>query len=1050
MEDFQSRLTSVLAAIGQTSIDSLEDFIFLHGAARLVPLSADEPRSLETQQLPPTTPAEEVSEIRKRALIELKDELKRKDKELEYTHRLYEQEREEKLGLRRDLRWFLDSQRQEDRPPSHADPARSALEAKTLAQLQTQLDEANAVIDKFHQQQQKLQAEIERLRPALEQAQQRNGAAAERAVKGLTPPAETLSSAAQPSSATVTRSPATRTGADDATTSAKSKTSSSNAPASTTASPLRSARLQEALYETLHKRYLSNKKRADDITKWAMTKLQTFIADNPTYLAQLPPTPPLPPTSVLPELPPLKVVLGEPSEDAAGRFSVALSELKRWDDDAQAVVGTLLRWKSIIKDTARRVAALKEAKDASKAIVAVKKRRKVKKSPADLNPSASTSSSTKRSSSPLKEGMKAGSPRRSRLVSEALNGPASGLVLRVDGVFGKDASSSAPPASPPKRVLSPSPSAQGPRKIDAPHEETQIPDSPMKSNKRKGDLGLEASASAKSKRARRSSFKTNQSPLRSGVQNSQLESSPQRGSPSLLQRQQDRFLSQKEQSKSPEAASIRAPSIPASSWGPEPDTEPDDFFPPAAQHDTVDEATRSPSARVSSQGTRSQPPTQPAILKPVELSPFVPSVARSQASATRASSRGMIVSHSPLSQNFWKINALPDSDRKASVNDDEDEDEDDEDNVSKRPPSPSPSVAKPRISSSPVDTRLTRTPLIRSPANRPKVTEDERPLMRFDAALGSPPLPQADSRVKKRRQGMNHAPMKDVDGDEERGDETPKREKSRVHKLRERDGEAQSDDGGTAVVRKKAETFARKEGKKKARKSEADADTRGSSLKGKGKAKAALDADLDEEPRVEQDSEELVQSEDDVTGHDFMRKLHAKRAREAEAIAAEKARKTGKASPEIEINPGRNAGKSYHFYEVERNKAAREQMFAHDCEDCAGYYARAHAGLVVPPNHVRSCNHAKTSKGASSNFLAQRQEAMQDLLQKTSRHRKHHRPDPTPPDFWQMGFPSTAQVNDINARAEEIRQERQRYQLAEASKEHGFYRYRDDAPKTRR
>ncbi|SCV69254.1 BQ2448_2274 [Microbotryum intermedium] len=1050
MEDSESRLTSVLAAIGQTSIDSLEDFIFLHGAARLVPLSADEPRFLETQLLPPTTPAEEVSELRKRAIVELKDEIKRIKKELEYAYHMYEKEREEKLGFQKDLQWFLDSQRPEGPPPRHSDSRRSAADAMEMVQLRTQLDEANSVIEKFHQQQQAFQCEIERLRLALDQPHQR--IADESAAKGSGPPTETLSSAARPSSATVTRSPGSETGAGGThgATLEKIKPSLSTTATLSRASPLRSARLQQALYETLHKRYVANKQRAEDISKWAQTKLQAFIADNPTYLAQLPPMPPLPPTRELPELPPLKVVLGELSEPANDRFSAALNELKMRDDDAQVDAETLHKWKKSIKDTARQVAALKEAKDASKAAVPVKKRRTVKRSPADQNTSASASSSTKKSSSPLRAGSKVVSPRPQRHASEALNGPASSLASRADGVFAKAASSSAPPARPPKRVLSPTPSVLGPSKIDAQHEETQIPDSPMKSNKWKGDLGLEASTSTKSKRARRSSFKTAQSPLRTGVQNDQLESSPHRGSLSPSQRQQDRILSQKEvqmeQRRNLEVASLRAPSIPASSWGPEPDTEPDDFFPPAAQPDPKDEVARSLSALISSQVARLRPSTQPAVLKPVELSPLIPSVAHSQASTTRATSRGTTSSHSPLSQDFWKANAVPDGERKASISDD-DKDEKLSKGTSFRPPSASPSAAKPRDSSSPDDTRMTRVPLIRSPAKRPKVTE-EQPPRRYYAALGSPPLPQAESGAKK-RQVKKQVKAKDLDEDDD-DDETPKRRKLRVQKLRERDGGAQSDDGGTAVVRQKGETAAWKEGKKKARKSEADAATRESSSKDKGKAKADVVSDHEEEPQVEEESEELVQSEGDVTGHNFMRKLHAKRARKAEAIAAEKAKKNGKASPAIEINPERNAGKSYHFYEVERNKVAREQMFAHECEDCAGYYVNAHAGLAIPPKHVRPCNHKEWSKGQSNNFLAQRQEAMQKLLQKTSRHRKHHRPNPTPPDFWQMGFPSTAQVNDINARAEEIRQERQRYQLAEASKEHGFYRYRDDAPKSRR
>ncbi|ORY78418.1 hypothetical protein BCR35DRAFT_305024 [Leucosporidium creatinivorum] len=182
-----------------------------------------------------------------------------------------------------------------------------------------------------------------------------------------------------------------------------------------------------------------------------------------------------------------------------------------------------------------------------------------------------------------------------------------------------------------------------------------------------------------------------------------------------------------------------------------------------------------------------------------------------------------------------------------------------------------------------------------------------------------------------------------------------------------------------------------------------------------------------------------------------MRRLHAKRKMEVDKLRKEKARKSAPSKPAIEINPARNGGKNYHFTEVVRNKEARKHMHAHTCEGCAGYYEEDERSNL---NHAANCK-GSGSKGSSSkskstsskksknHFLDERHRQMEARLQKTSRHRAQHKPDPEPPDYWQMGFPNTQRVEEINRRAEKDREEKRLYMEAQAQTD-GFYRYRKD------
>jgi hypothetical protein len=60
--------------------------------------------------------------------------------------------------------------------------------------------------------------------------------------------------------------------------------------------------------------------------------------------------------------------------------------------------------------------------------------------------------------------------------------------------------------------------------------------------------------------------------------------------------------------------------------------------------------------------------------------------------------------------------------------------------------------------------------------------------------------------------------------------------------------------------------------------------------------------------------------------------------------------------------------------------------------------------------------------------------------QAISRHRNQWDRPTTPPAYWQIGFPDTQEVRNINEKAEEMHQQKQRMMEREAAKPDGKYR----------
>ncbi|MBW0464620.1 hypothetical protein O181_004335 [Austropuccinia psidii MF-1] len=144
---------------------------------------------------------------------------------------------------------------------------------------------------------------------------------------------------------------------------------------------------------------------------------------------------------------------------------------------------------------------------------------------------------------------------------------------------------------------------------------------------------------------------------------------------------------------------------------------------------------------------------------------------------------------------------------------------------------------------------------------------------------------------------------------------------------------------------------------------------------------------------------------EDFPGQKYMRKIHKRRKK---ALEQSMLKKICVVSPNqdhvpdinsrLEINPKRNFGVKHVFDEVARGKQIRKQMLGQDCECCAGYYEQA---------------------AKDFNQLQPNSKIVKEHRNQISRHRHFNPPPQTPPCYWQLGFPDTQQVEEINKQAEE-------------------------------
>ncbi|KAI9569073.1 DNA repair protein endonuclease SAE2/CtIP C-terminus-domain-containing protein [Boletus coccyginus] len=121
------------------------------------------------------------------------------------------------------------------------------------------------------------------------------------------------------------------------------------------------------------------------------------------------------------------------------------------------------------------------------------------------------------------------------------------------------------------------------------------------------------------------------------------------------------------------------------------------------------------------------------------------------------------------------------------------------------------------------------------------------------------------------------------------------------------------------------------------------------------------------------------------------------------------------------IRKDRNHGVDFQYDAVVRNREERKHMLGSDCECCRGYYeavgplpASRQPLWRTPPKRKVPLN-PHTSDNDKENT-----DQVEEHRQLISRHRHHwHRPK-TPPGYWDIGFPDTQEVSDINRRAAEM------------------------------
>ncbi|KAK9894010.1 hypothetical protein P389DRAFT_191051 [Cystobasidium minutum MCA 4210] len=149
------------------------------------------------------------------------------------------------------------------------------------------------------------------------------------------------------------------------------------------------------------------------------------------------------------------------------------------------------------------------------------------------------------------------------------------------------------------------------------------------------------------------------------------------------------------------------------------------------------------------------------------------------------------------------------------------------------------------------------------------------------------------------------------------------------------------------------------------------------------------------------ESDTLEDESEEYEGQHFLRHIHKMRNREmAERLARKNAQEI---RGEYEVEHDDEPPKQVAYKETVRGREARQKMHGVDCDCCKGYYEYKTRNLP----------------------LEQRQQAAAEMANDVSRHRQNHETAESPPGFWQMGFPSTQDVERINQEAEKIINEKQ-------------------------
>ncbi|KAG8773728.1 hypothetical protein FRC15_001849, partial [Serendipita sp. 397] len=155
----------------------------------------------------------------------------------------------------------------------------------------------------------------------------------------------------------------------------------------------------------------------------------------------------------------------------------------------------------------------------------------------------------------------------------------------------------------------------------------------------------------------------------------------------------------------------------------------------------------------------------------------------------------------------------------------------------------------------------------------------------------------------------------------------------------------------------------------------------------------------------------------------------------------------------FEVNPAKNNGVNYAYEEVVRKKADRRRMEATDCDQCRNYYKavgplppRLQPPLWKSPTHtqeaakdqLRRCKHHMKVESDDDEEVDRDTAVHQNQV---SRHRVVFTAGADPVDYWEIGFPDTQRVKEINAQAEKSHKKKEKMMEKEAQKPDGRYRY---------
>ncbi|CDO70073.1 hypothetical protein BN946_scf184601.g26 [Trametes cinnabarina] len=138
------------------------------------------------------------------------------------------------------------------------------------------------------------------------------------------------------------------------------------------------------------------------------------------------------------------------------------------------------------------------------------------------------------------------------------------------------------------------------------------------------------------------------------------------------------------------------------------------------------------------------------------------------------------------------------------------------------------------------------------------------------------------------------------------------------------------------------------------------------------------------------------------------------------------------------LDPKHNDGVGFQFEEVVRDKQRRKHMHAVDCECCRDYY-EAIGPLPAPAKGPvwRSPRSTPSKRRRVDSFEDDDDEvaaaAIEEHKQAISRHREHWPRAKTPPRYWNIEFPTTQQVEEMNAEAARMHEEKRQMIAREAA-----------------